>query len=233
MAQFSLQVVENRPEAADSRTLRFAKPAGMEYRAGQYMTYMLPVQDPRGPTRQFSLASSPTEDFLQLTTMLSDSPFKQKLAGMEKGDTIKASGPHGQFLLSEGKDHLFIAGGIGITPFRSMIKFITDKKLGQKITLLYSNKTPQEIAFFSELLGWKKLNPNLKFIHTITRPEESTELYVGRTGRIDAELIKKYLNDDSTVYVCGPPAMVDAMLELLKGMNVLDSRIRYESFKGY
>ncbi|MBI4018115.1 MAG: FAD-dependent oxidoreductase [Candidatus Aenigmarchaeota archaeon] len=232
MNKFSLQVLENTKEASDSIRVKFVKP-DIHYKPGQYMIYELPVQDPKGPARDFSLASSPTEDFLMLTTKLTGSPFKQKLAQLRVGDVIDASGPFGGFTIADGPRHLFVAGGIGITPFRSMIKFATDRKLQQEITLLYSNKVPEEIAFRDELEKWRQQNENLKVVHTITRPEESAEKWNGRTGRVDAGLIKENLDAETVVYVCGPPAMVDAILALLKDMDVPEQRTRAEKFEGY
>ncbi|MBI2579224.1 MAG: FAD-dependent oxidoreductase [Candidatus Aenigmarchaeota archaeon] len=232
MPQFSLVVLESRKEAADTMAIKFEKPQ-IDYKPGQYMLYELPVQDPEGPTRSFSLASSPTESFLMLTTKLTGSVFKSKLAQMKKGDTINASGPSGRFVLQDSPKHLFIAGGIGITPFRSMIKYAVDTELQEKITLLYSNKVPEEIAFFDELDKWQNQNRFLRVVHTITKPEESEEQWNGRVGRIDAALIKEHLDAETIVYVCGPPGMVDAMVAVLKDIGVPEKRIKAERFEGY
>jgi len=232
MPQFLLEILDNKKESIDAITVKFLKPQ-IDYKPGQYLLYSLPVEDPKGNSRPFSLASSPTEDFLMLTTKLSGSVFKNKLASLNKGDTINARGPFGRFVLQDSKKHLMIAGGIGITPFRSMIKYAIENKIKQSITLFYSNKVPEEIAFRNELDKWQQRNENFKLIHTITRPEESKEQWSGRVGRIDSELIKEHLDIDTIIYVCGPPGMVDAMLELLKEIGVPDERVRAERFAGY
>ncbi len=232
MPEFSLHVLENEEECKDAITLKFLKPQ-IDYKAGQYLMYSLPVEDPKGNIRPFSLASSPTEDFLLFTTKLTGSVFKNTLATLKKGDVINARGPFGKFVLENSPKHLMIAGGIGITPFRSMIKYAVDTKTKQQITLLYSNKIPEEIAYRDELEKWQKQNKFLRVIQTITRPEESNEQWSGRTGRIDDALIKEHSDVDTMFYVCGPPGMVDAMLELLKQIGIPEERIRLERFAGY
>jgi ferredoxin-NADP reductase len=231
--RLDLEVIENKFECKDAITVRFAKPDGFNYIAGQYLTYQLPVQDPKGSTRQFTLASSPTEDFLQLTTKLSDSAFKQALEKMGRGAKIKAVGPQGEFVLEDAPHHVMIAGGIGITPFRSMIKFAVDTELDVNIKLLYSNRVPEEIAFRDELDKWQFLNQKLRVVHTVTRPEESKYPWSGRPGRVDAELIKENMADGCVFYVCGPQGMVAAMTDLLKEMGISEDRIKKEEFTGY
>ena len=120
-------------------------------------------------------------------------------------------------------------GGIGITPFRDMIKYATDKKLQIKLTLLYSNKTPDETCYRDEWPLFEKQNPNLKVVNTITDDPN----WQGRKGRINEPLIREFSSENTLFYICGPPAMVAGLFELLKIMNVPMSSIRMEKFAGY
>ncbi|MEK6932763.1 MAG: FAD-dependent oxidoreductase, partial [Nanoarchaeota archaeon] len=129
---------------------------------------------------------------------------------------------------------VMLSGGIGITPLRSMIKYSLDKKLKIKITLFYSNKVPEEILYQKGLETFAK-NRNFTLISTITEPEESKESWKGLIGRIDANLIKKYVKDfdNKIFYICGPPKMVDLMQNILKEMNIPQDQIKIEHFFGY
>lgn len=185
-----------------------------------------------GDDRAFSLASSPTEDFLMISIKMTGSGFKEKLDALE-GQEVTITGPFGRFVFEEGKkqnhSHVMIAGGIGVTPFRSMIKYATDKSLDDRIILLYSNKTEGDISFLEELKHMQNQNKNLSIVHTLTQTESSDY----RTGRIDENLIREEVDDikNSIFYVCGPPVMVDTMVQMLKEMGIKE--IRFERFVGY
>ncbi len=230
-----LKVLHVRKETPSIITVVFEKLAGFMYKPGQYMSYFLPVQDPKGNTRQFSIASSPTEDVLLLSFRDTNSIFKQKLKNLNKNDAIDAKGPYGSFILDTSKPAIMLSGGVGITPLRSMIKFAADSKLKTNIILFYSNRTPEEIAFKREFEGMEKKNKNIKIIHTITNLQDSKEKWSGLTGYIDAKMISSNVKNakDSIFYICGPPAMVDAMADLLKNMNIPDEQVRIEHFTGY
>lgn len=237
--KLELEVMENKKITLDVQAIKLDLGGNdFAYKPGQYVNMTLEVEnDPKGNTRQFSIASSPTEDFLMFATKISDSPFKQKFSKLEKGDVVKVRGPFGQFILEEdpNKQHVMLSGGIGITPLRAMIKYATDKKLPLKIVLLYSNKTPEEIAFSEEFEKWEKQNENLKIVNTITRPEESKEKWEGKTGRIDDRMIREFVPDfkKAEFYVVGPPGMVDAMVDILEEMKISEEQINVEHFTGY
>ncbi len=231
MPEYQLLLREIRDEAPDVKSFIFEKPKDFNFVAGQFMTIFLDVQDTKGSYRQFSIASSPTESALMITSTMRGGAFKSKLAEMQ-GQKIKVRGPFGQFVLQQGGEHVMIAGGIGVTPFRSMIKFATDTEYSGKIKLLYSNKTPESITFMEDLDLFEKSNEHLEIVHTITQPDSSWQ---GRTGRVDEKMIRENTADLKTpvFYVCGPPAMVDGMRALLKGMNIPDERVKFEQFTGY
>lgn len=229
--------MEKRREAEGIETFRFS--SNMHFKAGQYIMIELDIEpeDPRGNDRQFSISSSPTEKgYIEITTKLSESPFKKRLAELKKVEEVRIKGPMGSFGFQKDTERpaVMIAGGIGITPFISMMKYLTINSSPAQITLLYSNKTPEEIAFRKDLEQLEKSNKNLCVIHTITRPGESKQQWTGKTGRIDAGFIGENADIEKSIfYICGPPAMVDSMINILKSLEISDDRIHVERFIGY
>ncbi len=146
-------------------------------------------------------------------------------------------GPAGQFGLPEhpAGQIVLLGGGIGITPFRSIVKYATDNRLPNKITLLYSNRTPEDIVYKNEWKEYEALNPNLTIVRTITSPNESKSEWRGRVGRIDANLIREHVeNLEKALYlVCGPPSLVTDLTSILTGMGISRAQIRTENFRGY
>lgn len=242
---FKLVLKDKRDEAKGTKTFIFEKPQGFIYQAGQYMYFTLPklkYPDSRGNIRHFTLSSSPTENFLSITIRLrEESGYKKTLDEAQPGYEITARGPEGVFALEDERttvSQVMIAGGIGITPFRSMAKYATDKALPVPIHIIYSNSIPEEITFRKELDELVSKNPNLKVTHTITKPEENTESWTGLTGRINEELIRKLIPDtrhpeSGTFWLCGPPPMVSALEEVLEKLQIPQERLRVEKFTGY
>ncbi|HEX2013617.1 MAG TPA: Rieske 2Fe-2S domain-containing protein [Nitrososphaera sp.] len=212
----------------------------LDYLPGQYAFFKLErvSGDPRGPVRHFSLASSPTEqDFIIVSTRIRDSPYKQALAALEIGAKILAWGPQGKFVLDEESGPaVFLSGGIGVTPFRSMIKYATDKNLPRKIVMFDSNRNEGNILYKQEFDTWVGHNKNLKVVYTLS-DEDTSARWAGERGRIDRRMIEKHLGrseiEESTFYICGPPAMLKAMQKLLDELQVPKERIRTEEFTGY
>lgn len=156
---------------------------------------------------------------------------------------MKVRGPEGKFTLHDdhSKPAVFLSGGIGVTPFRSMIKYATDKQLPLKIVMFDSNRNEQNKLFKDEFDEWVNKNMNLKIVYTIT-DEDGEKLpssaWTGERGRINKEMLNKYLNNDETdrsiFYVCGPPAMLNAMKGILeKELRITQERIKVEEFTGY
>ena len=234
MVNAEFLVIEAKQETPDVKSIKLSFGSSrFEYKPGQYMMMELDVADKEnGNTRPLSIASSPTENFLLFSTKISQTPFKQKYNSLKVGDKVKLKGPMGIFTLKEdAKEIIFLGGGIGITPFRDMIKYATDKKLLIKITLLYSNRTANDICYRDEWQVFEKQNPNLKVVNTITDDPS----WNGRKGRINEAMIKEFCSDinNSLFYICGPPRMVTGLSELLKTMNVPQSNIKIEKFAGY
>lgn len=233
---------ERRDEAPDTKTFVFDL-GGQEYKytAGQYAFFELDelkFDDPRGKRRHFTLSTSPTErGLVQFTTKLRGFGFKETLRHADLGLEVELESPRGSFVLPEDNSQpvVFLGGGIGITPFRSMMRQATDEGLPTSITLLYSAQVPEVIVFRHEFERLPQENPHLKIITTITSPDKSKEPWMGETGLIDAAKIRAHVDDisNATFYTCGPPPMVQAMQDLLKGMNIAGDHIRVERFTGY
>lgn len=202
----------------------FKKPTQFFFYPGQYLDYQLKIADPQGNSRSFTISASPTEDFLMLTTRQGRSVFKQKLFSLKSGDSIESSHPAGTFILDESSPAVFIAGGIGITPFRSMIKYIVDQKLTTQITLIYSNSDP-DFLFKKELEDWKKSLSNL----TIIYHNSSLHGYLNKTKLHTA--VGSLVNN--IFYLAGSPNFVNTMEKILKELGVDQTNIRYDRFDGY
>lgn len=237
-----LKLVEKKDEAESTKSFFWEPEKQVQYLPGQYYYFTLPelkYPDPRGSTRHFTLSSSLTEgNLLRFTTKIREqSGFKKSLNKLPIGTLIDGEGPNGTFILEDKNPgpHVFIAGGIGITPFRSMIKNVSDKNLDTEINLIYSNSTPEEIAFRKELLDISSLHKNIQINLTISHPEESHEEWTGNIGRIDENLIAKLVPDVSkpTWWICGPPPMIDAMSQVLEKLNIPMGHVKTEKFTGY
>ncbi len=167
------KILSIHPETPTTVSLRFAKPEGFNYIAGQFINIELPAEKiaPPGHKRNFSLSSSPTDDFLQITIKHGISPFKKFLQLLTSGDEVTITGAFGKFVLNEDPSipAVFLTGGIGITPFHSMIKYATDKKLPKPITLIYSNKKADNILFKKEFDELDEKNQHLTITPSLSK----------------------------------------------------------------
>ena len=215
----------------------FTKPVGLRFRAGQYLEWMLPHTQPdsRGVRRYFTIASSPTESVVRLalrTVPEGSSSYKAKLATLQPGDTIIASQLAGDFLLP--KDPAtklgFIAGGIGMTPFRSHIQYMADTGAAHDTMLFYCNNTRADIAYADEFLAASERMP-LRVVHVIAK--ETVEPPY-ETGFIDVAMLERHTPDyrERTWYLSGPPGMVNAYETMLTKAGVPTKRIVKDFFPG-
>ena len=242
-------LIEKRDEAKGTKSFIWEPEKALDYLPGQYFYFTLwelNYPDPRGATRHFTLSSSPTETpLISLTTRIREqSGYKKTLDELAIGSVVDGEGPNGTFILDPtpqelrgASENIFVAGGIGITPFRSMIKYAIDKNLDIPIHLIYSNSLPEEITFRAELEEWSKKFPNFKLDMTVTKPEESKEKWTGTVGRIDENLLKKLITNDQLLianyWLCGPPPMVDGLEQVLGKLGLSVGRVRSEKFTGY
>ncbi len=218
----------------DAYSHYFEKPSGFQFVPGQYNRWRIETVNPdeRGSSRPFTIAVSPLDNYLVITTKRGVTSFKKKLFELKEGEQINFFGPLGTFVLNERdlKPKVFLAGGIGITPYYSMLTYAFEKKLKNNITLLASFSNKSETIYFDELTKVSKDLPNIKIIYTLTKEE----LPGFENGRINEEVIRKYADVSSSVfYIVGPPAMVSSMEELVANMGVSEERINIENFTGY
>jgi ferredoxin-NADP reductase len=235
----TLSLVKKKKHAKDTYSFYFSRPQNFNFIGGQYNRWTLPITatDGRGASRFFTISSPPSEkDFLVVTTKVIQSDFKKALVKMEVGNEIKIFGPMGQFVLDENseEENVFIAGGIGITPFHSMIMDAAQNSTKQ-LTLFVSFSIPEEVVFLNELTEITKNHANIKIIYTITKPQESQISWNGETGRISDIMIKKYVKNipSSIFYIVGPPPMVEGIQKVLADMNIPNDHVRVEQFSGY
>lgn len=238
MPQYKVKLIDKKQVAENTTLYIFEKPQGFNYLPGQHIVVKLDI--PSAPAqdtlRTFTLCSSPTEGNIKVVMRDGISVFKKTLQNMSIGTEITIIGPAGRFTLQEGKNIVMIAGGIGIAPFRSMIKYIFDKNLSYNIILLYSNPTQKRIAFYNEFkdIFVSQSNPNLTIINTLT--QEIPESWREEQGRIDKNFIQKYVPDfdKRDFYICGPPKMVEDIEKiLLSSLNINPKNIFTEKFTGY
>ena len=242
----SFKFSKNNDDQIDNKTLN--------YNAGQFAFFDIGqvYNDPKGPIRHFTISSSPTENFIMFSTRIRDSPYKKRLLTLEKGAKVKFRGPEGQFVLHQdySKYTVFLSGGIGVTPFRSMIKYATDMQLPVPIIMFDSNRDRDNILFKKEFDDWASINKNLKIIYTISEEKEeqhneqsppplsTANDWKGEYGRIDKAMILKYADtnvlNNSIFYICGPPSMLKSMQALLQeDLKIPKERIKIEEFTGY
>ena len=221
------------PRTLDVKSIRFDRPEDFDCNPGQYMiiTIKNETMELRKP---FTISSSPTErDFLELTKRLTDHQFSKALESLKIGDKVLVEAPFGEFTFEGEYDKIaLLAGGIGITPLRSIIRYATDNQLKTDIILLYSSRFDDDIIFKNELEEMQRVNNNLKVVHTLT---QSSENWKGLIGRIDKEMVQKIIPDyvDRVFYICGPSKMVEAMVEILKNLKIPEKQIKHEYFPGY
>lgn len=226
--------------ADGTMAFHFDKPGGFAFKAGQFGDFTLinPVEtDAEGNTRGFSLASAPYEADLMFATRMRDTAFKRVLKAMEVGTKISMDAPYGSFTLHNNSriPAVFLTGGIGVTPVRSIVQQAAHDQLPHKIFLFYSNRRPEDAAFLNALMGAEVKNPNYTFVGTMTEMEKSGKKWNGETGYITRAMLEKYVGDLTLpiYYVAGPAAMVMAMRKTLNEAGVDDDNIRTEEFSGY
>jgi ferredoxin-NADP reductase len=186
--------------------------------------------------RTFSVVSAPFESTLAIATRMRDTAFKRALKALPDGASLKLVGPIGQFTLADAAlPAVFIAGGIGITPFMSMLRQAARDRTPQPLLLLYSNRRPEDAAFLAELQELERQNDNFRLVATMTEMSKSVRKWGGETGFVNADLIKRAVNGlvAPLYYVVGPPAMVVAMQETLRAADVAEDNILTEEFYGY
>jgi ferredoxin-NADP reductase len=232
-----LKLIDRHEVARATIEFRFEKPANLIFKPGQYAGFTLlnPSEtDAGGITRRFSLSSTPDDTHIAITTRIQSSAYKRVLNALSPSDEIKFAGPTGNFILHEDASipAVFIAGGIGIAPFYSMIRHATKHHSPQKMILFYGNQSKADAPYLDEIIELQKNNSNFTFIPTMANPDAD---WKGETGFITAEIIKKNIPNlnEPIYYVCGSPAMVTTLQETLAEMEIDEDKIKTEDFPGY
>ncbi|HET6622596.1 MAG TPA: FAD-dependent oxidoreductase [Candidatus Saccharimonadales bacterium] len=238
MPVVNVKLLKKEQVANGTMAFHWQKPEGFEFRAGQFCDITLidpPETDSEGDVRGFSLAYAPYENDIVTATRMRDTAFKRVLKDLQEGTEVKFDAPYGDFTLhkTESTPAVFIIGGIGITPVRSMIAQATHDETSHKITLLFSNKTPADAPFISDLRGFAEANPNFTFVPVYTDAAEAE--WDGERGYVDAEILKRHVADLSApiYYLAGPAGMVKAMRQILVEAGANEDNIRTEEFSGY
>jgi len=240
MAAYNIKLKRREEVAEGTMSFFFDKPAGFQFKAGQFVRFSLidpPETDAEGNQRTFSIASAPHEEDLMIATRMRDTAFKRVIKFMPIGSEIQMRGPYGRMTLHEDptRPAVFLTGGIGITPFRSIALDAARTGLTHRLSLFYSNRRPEDAAFLEELAQLEATNPNYRFIPTMTSPATSKQTWSGETGYINADMLARFIDDlkAPVYYVAGPQGLVNAMRKTLAEAGVSEEEIRAEEFAGY
>ncbi len=209
------------------------------FKPGQWAEFLLidpPYTDEEGNERDLSMASSPNmRDHIMIAMRMRKTAFKNSLKEMPIGTKVKVTKPRGSFVLHQdiSRPAVFLAGGIGITPVRSIVEYKIEEDLPHKVIVIYSNRNRAETVFLEDFEKWAEEDKNLILAPTLTESFDPNWKY--NFGRIDLEMIKKYAPDilSPIYYLSGPPDMVTSMWQMLNIAGVTDDNIRIEEFAGY
>ncbi len=232
--------IREKREVAEGTLLVLFDVSGSEvdYVPGQYFWVELPnvgYDDDRGLRRHISIVTSPTEPgVMGLCTRIRDTAFKRTLKELSVGTDVEVEEPKGDFRLpgDTGGKYVFVAGGIGITVFRSMLRYIADEALPYNVTLVYSNRNRAGTAFFDELLELEEAIPDLRVVMTMTDEPD----WPGEQRRIDPEMLREHIEGqlgDYTYLVAGPPGMVEGVADAIQAEGVAEERVLRSRFAGY
>lgn len=222
------EVLSVRGETPTVRSIRLRRPPDFAFQASQAARLVL---QPGALARPFSIASGPERPHLEFAARRSGSDFKRAFFALRPGDAVGILGPKGRFLLEESTPAVLIAGGIGITPMKSMLEHAADAELTTPITLLYGSHSPGEIAFRGEIDELGRRNPRIRVLHTVSEPDAA---WTGRVGRLGPDmLVEAGERASAFYYVAGPPGMVEETLRNLEALGIASERVKFEIFRGY
>ena len=256
---FATTLTESRRLTPGVCAFRFVRPDGYDFTAGQWFVITIPSDD--GPlTKHFTHSSSPTEPFLEFTTRLTGSQFKNALDALPLGAEVQMEGPFGTFVLREGVARVaFLTGGIGVTPVRSILRSLADLRASAaagsagsaaadrevvgnrgsaesfslpEITVFLGNTSEDTVTFGGEFESIAATLPGTRVVHVLSQPSEG---WRGHRGYISADIVRGELGDPGswTYYISGPPPMVEAMRSILGAFDIPRKQMVLENFEGY
>ena len=235
--EVDLKIKEVIQRTYNVKSVRLEISKWIDFKAGQFLCATLKTE--KECKRYLSISSSPTErDYIEFTKKLTESDFSRILDTLKPGDKLKIQYPLGKFTLEDNaKDTkgkiAFLSGGIGITPIRSIAKYVVDKNLGTNMVLLYANRTARDIVFREDFESMQERYPKLRVVHVLCETTPGFECVV---GRINVQIIKDNIPDyaQRKFYLCGPPPMVAAMKKILTDeLNLPKESVVTENFVGY
>jgi len=237
---FMAKLLSRSEVAENTLAFWFEKPSDWTFKAGQFLDITLinpPETDAEGNTREFSIASAPSEPTIMVATRVRDSAFKRVLRSLPLKTQVKIEGPFGDLRLHNdaSRPAVFLSGGIGITPLRSILVRAARERLPHRLYLFFANRRPEDAPFLDDIRSLERENPQFKFVPVMTQMEKSRRPWQGETGRISQELLGKYLKSEKSAiyYITGPAGLVQGMHAMLNGAGVDDDDIRMEEFSGY
>jgi ferredoxin-NADP reductase len=237
---FETQVLARDDVAENTMAFYLVRPEGFDFKAGQFLDLTIidpPQTDDEGNTRTFSIASAPFEPGLMIATRLRNTAFKRVLAAAPPKMRLHLEGPSGSFTLHRNaqKPAVFLAGGIGITPFLSMVRDAHHEHLPHEIYLLYGNRRPEDAAFLDLLGDMAAANAKLHFVPVMSEMGSSHRPWDGEVGMISKDLLARHLPtiQGPIYYIAGPPGMVASLRKVLAAAGVDEDDIRTEEFSGY
>ncbi len=234
MWEFDTEVSEIIQRTPQIRSFRLpVRTDKVSYKSGQFFFITIKINN-QDAMHHFSFSSSPTEKgYIEFTKRITPNEFSQALAAMKPGTWAHLSGPLGEFILPRKRQKLaFLSGGIGITPLRSMLRYVTDMRQRWDIVLLYGNSVFEEIVFREELDGMMSANPGLRVVHVLSNPPPD---WTGKTGLINKDLVAGVIPDfmERVFYISGPPRMVNELDAALMALDVPRNKRKWDSFTGY
>jgi ferredoxin-NADP reductase len=235
-AAFEARLRAVEPIAEGTIAMRFTKPEGFDHTAGQHTVIHLGGDvGLEGEDREhmFTIASAPHEQELLFATRIKDrdSVWKGAVQRLAPGTRVELDAPDGEFVFDDtGQPAVFLTGGIGVTPFRSMLMDLEHRGERRDVTMLYSNKSPEEAAFLEELEALEF--PGFRFVPTMT---QAPDAWQGERRRIDADMLREHVPNlrESRAYIAGPPGMVRDLRRFLLAEGLDRKAIRTEEFTGY
>jgi len=241
MPKFAAKIIDRFQVAEGTMAFAFERPNNFNFKAGQFLTVILPNpphNDDKGNRRTFTIASPPQEIArLQITTRMTGSALKRSLAEAPLGAAVDLLGPAGNFTMHADAaiPAVFIAGGIGITPFRSMLLDAAARNLPHQITLIYSNRNLEGAAFHEELQQLAATHKNFSYVATMTQADKSSRSWNGERRYVNAEFLRDHVGDltKPLFYVVGPPGLVAALTKTVTEAGVNPERVLSEEFEGY
>lgn len=240
MSTYKSRCMGSETIAEGTQAFHFEKPADFLFQAGQAIDLVLPAAATRAEAaarHTFSLVSAPAESRLTIATRMRDSPYKRALASLPAGAGVDLEGPFGDLTLHDDRRRpaCFIAGGIGITPFLSMLRQAAHEQMAQRFILIYSNRRPRDAPYLAELQRLAGQLADFRLLATMTRSDRADAAWSGLTGPIDGGLLASIASGQPTpiYYIAGPPQFTMAIQELLADSGVADDAIRSEDFYGY